>query len=170
MKSKENLVFLGMMGSGKSSIGLMVSKKLNIDFIDVDREIEKKIGMSITKIFENKGEKYFREIEELITLKYLKKNKTVISLGGGAFLNNKIKKEVLDNHISLWLKWDIKTLINRIRNSQKRPVAFKASKNELTVLIKKRSIVYSKAMYKIDCENNTKDEIVKNITKIYETH
>ena len=52
MKSKENLVFLGMMGSGKSSIGLMVSKKLNIDFIDVDREIEKKIGMSITKIFE----------------------------------------------------------------------------------------------------------------------
>ena len=170
MKSKENLVFLGMMGSGKSSIGLMVSKKLNIDFVDVDQEIEKKIGITISKIFENQGEKYFREIEELITLKLLKKNKTVISLGGGAFLNNKIKKEVLDNHISFWLKWDIKTLVNRIQNSQKRPIAFKSSKNELIDLIKKRSIVYSKAMYKIDCENLTKNEIVRNIRKIYEAY
>ena len=170
MKSKENLVFLGMMGSGKSSIGLMVSKKLNIDFVDVDQEIEKKIGMTISKIFENKGEKYFREIEELITLKLLKKNKTVISLGGGAFLNNKIKKEILDNHISFWLKWDIKTLVNRIQNSEKRPIAFKSSKNELIDLIKKRSIFYSKAMYKIDCENLTKNEVAKNITKIYEAY
>ena len=170
MKSKENLVFLGMMGSGKSSIGLMVSKKLNIDFVDVDQEIEKKIGMTISKIFENQGEKYFREVEELITLKLLKKSKTVISLGGGAFLNNKIKKEVLDNHISFWLKWDIKTLVNRIQNSQKRPIAFKSSKNELIDLIKKRSIVYSKAMYKIDCENLTKNEIVRNIRKIYEAY
>ena len=170
MKSKENLVFLGMMGSGKSSIGLMVSKKLNIDFVDVDQEIEKKIGMTISKIFENQGEKYFREIEELITLKLLKKNKTVISLGGGAFLNNKIKKEVLDNHISFWLKWDIKTLVNRIQNSEKRPIAFKSSKNELIDLIKKRSIVYSKAMYKIDCENLTKNEIAQKILRIYETY
>ena len=170
MKSKENLVFLGMMGSGKSSIGLMVSKILNIDFVDVDHEIEKKIGMTISKIFENQGEKYFRETEKLITLKLLKKNKTVISLGGGAFLNNKIKKEVLDNHISFWLNWDIKTLVNRIQNSQKRPIAFKSSKNELIDLIKKRSIVYSKAMYKIDCENLTKNEIARNITKIYEAY
>jgi len=170
MKSKENLVFLGMMGSGKSSIGLMVSKKLNIDFVDVDQEIEKKIGMKISKIFENQGEKYFREVEEMITLRLLKKNKTVISLGGGAFLNNKIKKEVLDNHISFWLKWDTETLVNRIQNSQKRPIAFKSSKNELIDLIKKRSIVYSKAMYKIDCENLTKNEITKNITKIYEAY
>ena len=170
MKSKENLVFLGMMGSGKSSIGLMVSKKLNIDFVDVDQEIEKKIGMTISKIFENKGEKYFREIEELITLKLLRKNKRVISLGGGAFLNNRIKKEVLDNHISFWLKWDIETLVDRIQNSQKRPIAFKSSKNELIDLIKKRSIVYSKAMYKIDCENLTKNEIARNITKIYEAY
>ena len=170
MKSKENLVFLGMMGSGKTSIGSIVSKKLNIDFIDIDQEIEKKVGIAISKIFENEGEKYFREIEELTTLKLLKKNKTVISLGGGAFLNNKIKREILDNHISFWLNWDIKTLVNRIKNSQKRPVAFKASKNELTDLIKKRSIVYSKAMYKIDCENLKKNEVVKNIIKIYETY
>ena len=170
MNSKENLVFLGMMGSGKSSIGLLISKKLNIDFIDVDNEIEKKTGMKISKIFETNGEKYFREIEEITTLKLLKKNKTVISLGGGAFLNNKIKKEVLENHISFWLHWDIKTLIDRIRNSKKRPIAYKSSKNEIMELIKKRSITYSKAMYKINCENLTKNEIVRNIIEIYETH
>jgi shikimate kinase len=170
MKSKENLVFLGMMGSGKSSIGSIISKKLNIDFIDVDQEIEKKMGMKISKIFENEGEKYFREIEETHTLKILKKNNTVISLGGGAFLNNKIKNEILKNHISFWLNWDIKTLFDRIKNSQKRPVAFNASKNELLELIKKRSVVYSKAMYKIDCDNLTKNEVVKNILTIYEAH
>ena len=170
MKSKKNLVFLGMMGSGKSSIGLILSKKLSIDFFDVDHEIEKKIGMKISEIFENKGEKYFREIEEFTTLKLLKKSKTVISLGGGAFLNNKIKREVLYNHTSFWLNWDIKTLVNRIKDSKKRPIALKASRNDLTQLIKKRSTIYSKAMYKIECENLTKNEIVKNIIKIYEAY
>ena len=170
MKSKENLVILGMMGSGKSSIGSIISKKLNLDFIDIDQEIEKKIGKKISKIFEIEGEEYFRKIEEFITLKMLKKNKAIISLGGGAFLNNKIKKEILENHISFWLNWDIKTLVNRIKNSQKRPIAFNASKNELIELIKKRSIVYSKAMYKVDCEKLTKNEIADIILKIYEAH
>ncbi len=170
MKLEENLVFLGMMGSGKSSIGSLVSKKLNIDFIDVDKKIEKKLGLKISKIFEKKGEKYFRQIEEVETLKYLKNKKTVIALGGGAFMNNKIKKEVLDNHISFWLNWDIKTLVDRIKDSSKRPIAYKSSKIEIEELIKKRSIIYSKAMYKIECENFTKNELVKEIIKIYENH
>ena len=170
MKSKENLVLLGMMGSGKSSIGSILSKKLKIDFIDVDSEIEKKIGINISEIFKNQGESYFRKVEEIITLKSLKKKNTVISLGGGAFLNTKIKKEVLDNHISFWLDWDIKTLVNRIKDSKKRPIAHKLSSSEIEDLIKNRSIIYSKAMYKINCENLTKNEIVKNITKIYEAH
>ena len=170
MKSKKNLVFLGMMGSGKSSIGLIVSKKLNIEFIDVDQEIEKKLNMKISKVFENKGEKYFREIEEEMTLKILKNKKTVISLGGGGFLNNKIEKEILDKHISFWLNWDSKTLVNRIKKSKKRPVAFKSSKNELLQLIKGRNLIYSNALYKIDCEDLSKNEIVNNILKIYEAH
>ena len=170
MKSKENLVFLGMMGSGKTSIGSIVAKKLNLNFIDVDQEIEKKLGMTIHKVFQNKGEKYFREIEETTALKILKKQRSVISLGGGSFLNNKIKKEILKNHISFWLNWDNKTLVNRIKDNHKRPLAFKASKNELMELIKKRSIVYSKAMYKIDCEKLTKNEIANDILKLYEAH
>ena len=168
MKSKENLVFLGMMGSGKTSIGSLVAKKLKLNFIDVDKEIEKELGISIPKIFEIEGEDYFRKIEEKITLKALKINLTVISLGGGAFINKVIRKEVLKNHISFWLNWDVKTLINRIKDSKKRPIANKSSKKEIEELIEKRSIIYSKAMYKINCENLTKNEIVKKIIKIYE--
>ena len=170
MKSKKNLVFIGMMGSGKSSIGSIVSKKLNIDFIDVDYEIETKLGMKITKIFEEKGEKYFRNIEEEITLKILKNKKKVISLGGGAFLNKKVNKEIIENHISFWLNWDFKTLLNRIKNSHKRPIAFKSTKNELIKIINNRSIVYSKAHYKIDCEGLSKNEIANNILNMYEAH
>ena len=170
MKSKENLVFLGMMGSGKSSIGLLVAKKLNLNFIDVDKEIEKELGLSILKIFETKGEDYFRKFEEKKTLKILKNNSTVISLGGGAFINKIIRKEVLKNHISFWLNWENETLINRIKNSKKRPIAFKSTDNELIDLIKKRSNIYSKALYEIKCDRMSKIEIVKEVLKNYETN
>ena len=100
MKSNENLVFLGMMGCGKSSIGLLVAKKLKLNFIDIDNEIEKELGKKITAIFEEYGEGFFRKIEEKITLKKLKLNSSVISLGGGAFTNRNIRKEVLKSHLS----------------------------------------------------------------------
>ncbi len=103
MKSKENLVFLGMMGSGKSSIGSLVAKKLKFNFIDIDNEIEINSKKSIKKIFDEKGENYFRKIEEQMTLKKLKLNNSVISLGGGAFINKNIRKEILKNHLSFWL-------------------------------------------------------------------
>ena len=170
MKSKENLVFLGMMGSGKSSIGSLVAKKLKLDFIDVDKEIEKELGLSISKIFETKGEDYFRQYEEKITLKILKVNSIVISLGGGAFVNKKIRKEILKNHISFWLNWSNEILLNRIKNSKKRPLALNATENELIDLIKKRSYIYSKAVYEIKCDKMSKSEIVKKVLKNYETH
>ena len=170
MKSKENLVFLGMMGSGKSSIGLLISKKLKLDFIDVDKEIEKELDLSISKIFETKGEDYFRKFEEKITLKKLKFRSTIISLGGGAFVNKNIRKEVLKNHISFWLNWNEKTLLNRIKNSKKRPLAINLTENQLIDLIKKRSNIYSKALYEIKCDNLSKSEIVKKILNIYDAH
>ena len=170
MKSKKNLVFLGMMGSGKSSIGSLIAKKLQLNFIDIDNVIENELGLSIKKIFETKGENYFRKFEEKTTLKELKSSSTVISLGGGAFSNKEIKKEVIKNHISFWLNWSDDILLNRIKNSKKRPLAFNSSENEIIDLIKKRSNIYSKALYKIECDNLTKNEIVKEILKIYETH
>jgi shikimate kinase len=169
MKSKENLVFLGMMGSGKSSIGFIVSKKLKYDFFDVDQEIEKKLGNKISNIFKTKGESYFREVEEKFTLNILKKNASVVSLGGGAFLNKNIKNEILENHLSFWLNWNHQTLINRIKDNKNRPLAFNTTNNQLIDLMKKRSNIYSEALYKIDCEKCTKNTIVKKILDIYET-
>ena len=170
MKSKENLVFLGMMGSGKSSIGLLIAKKLKVDFIDVDKEIEKELGISIKKIFETKGENYFRKIEEKITLGKLKSNSSVIALGGGAFTNKEIRKNVLKNHLSFWLNWNDEILLKRIKNSKKRPLAFNSSDKELINLIKNRTNVYSKALYEVKCENLSKHQIVKKILEIYETY
>ncbi len=168
MKSKENLVFLGMMGSGKSSIGSLVAKKLKLNFIDVDEEIEKNLNITIKKIFEKRGEGFFRKVEEQTTLKKLKLNSTVISLGGGAFLNNNIRKEILKNHLSIWLNWDYKILLNRIKNSKKRPLTINVADNELIDLIKKRSIIYSKALYEIKCDTLNKNEIANKIIEIYE--
>ena len=168
MNLNKNLVFLGMMGSGKSSIGKLVSKKLNLPFIDIDSLIIENTGMSISEIFEKKGEKYFRNLEEKITLKCLKKIKNVISLGGGGFINTKIRKEILINHFSFWLNWDDSILIGRIKDSKKRPLAFNSTDQEIREIIKDRSRVYSKAQFKINCNKLTKTEIVKKIIKIYE--
>jgi|TARA_B110000977_G_C11026389_1_gene473339 shikimate kinase len=168
MYSNKNLVFLGMMGAGKSSIGDLVSKKLDLPFIDIDNLITNDTGMSISEIFETKGEIYFRNLEEKITLKSLKKIKSVISLGGGGFINDKIRKEILINHFSFWLDWDESVLIKRIKDSKKRPLAFKSTDQEIKRMIKKRSKIYTNAQFKINCNNLTKAEIVSDILKIYE--
>ena len=168
MNSNKNLVFLGMMGSGKSSIGNLVSKKLNLPFTDIDSLIVEITGMSISEIFEKKGEDYFRNLEEMITLKSLKKIKNVVSLGGGGFINIKIRKEILANHFSFWLHWDESILIKRIKDSKKRPLAFKSTDKELRALIKNRSRIYSNAQFRINCNKLTKTEIVKKILNIYE--
>jgi shikimate kinase len=168
MNSNKNLVFLGMMGSGKSSIGNLISKKLDLPFIDIDSLIVENTGMRISEIFEKKGESYFRNLEEKITLKCLKKMKNVISLGGGGFVNTKIRKEILNNHFSFWLNWDDSILIKRIKNSKKRPLVFKSTDQEIRAIIKNRSKIYSNAQFKINCNKLTKTEIVKKIIKIYE--
>ena len=168
MNFKKNLIFLGMMGSGKSTIGYLVSKKLNLPFIDIDTLIEKDEGAKIANIFEKKGENYFRNLEEKITLKNLKNSGNVISLGGGSFINKKIRSEVLTNNFSFWLELEDSTLIKRIKGSKKRPLAINLTDHEIKNLIKKRKKIYGKAQFKIKCDKLTKREIVKKIIKIYE--
>ena len=170
MKSGKNIVFLGMMGSGKSSTGKLISRKLKLDFFDIDRCIEKKLNLKIAEIFKIKGEEFFREIEEKLTLNILNKKNSIVALGGGAFLNKRIRDEIIKNHISFWLKWNDKTIIKRIKNNPKRPIAFKATSNELVNLIKKRSKIYSKAMYHIDCDNLSENNVVKKVISVYENN
>ena len=170
MKSSKNIVFLGMMGSGKTSIGFLVSKKLKLDFYDVDNYIEKKLDMKISEIFQTKGEVFFRKEEEKITLNILKKKRGVVALGGGAFINESIRNEVLKNHISFWLELDSDIVLNRIRNSAKRPLTVNKTNSELKKMKKKRAKYYSKALFKIDCNNKTKKEIVNKILDVYESY
>ena len=170
MNSNKNLVLLGMMASGKSTIGRLVAKKLNLGFFDVDNVIENKAKNKISEIFNNKSEKTFRILEEKITLELLNKINCVISLGGGGFVNKSIRQETEKKAISIWLDWNSKTLINRIRKNNKRPIAINLNDNELINLIVSRSKIYAKSKYKINCENMSKAEIVKEIIQIYETN
>ena len=168
MNLNKNIVLLGMMGSGKSTIGRLLSKSLNLKFVDVDKIIEKDTGLRIYDIFEKKGEDFFREIEEKITLKLLKNKEQIISLGGGGFINKNIRKEIIDNNLSFWLYWKSSTIINRIYKSKKRPIALNTNENDLKKLIIVRSKIYSEANFKINCETLTKNMIVKQIINLNE--
>ena len=168
MKSKKNLVLVGMMGSGKSTIGSLISKKLNLKFIDIDNVLENEAKMKISEIFEKKGENFFRNLEEKITLKLLRSTNSIISLGGGSFINEKIRKEILVNNFSFWLNCDPKILLKRIKKNKKRPIAFNLNDSEILDLIEKRTKIYSKAQFKINCDKLKKNEIVGQILKIYE--
>ena len=155
-----------MMASGKSTIGRLLAKKLNLKFFDTDFIIEKKVKMRIFEIFQKKGEPYFRNLEKKIILNLLNKNNCVISLGGGAFINELVRKATQKNNTTIWLNWDLKTLIDRIKKNNKRPVASNLSNNELKDLLINRSKIYSKAKYEIDCENMEKAQIVNKIIQI----
>ena len=92
----------------------------------------------------------------------------MISLGGGGFINEKIRNEVLKNNFSFWLNCDTQTLLNRIKKNKKRPIAFNLSDSKLAELITKRTKIYSKAQFKINCHKLTKIEIVEKILKVYD--
>ncbi len=159
-----------MMGSGKSTIGYLLSKYLKLKFVDIDYVIQKETGLTINSIFEKNGEDYFRNLEEKTTLKMLKSSKKIIALGGGGFINKNIKKEILNNHFSVWLTWKHSTIIKRILKSKKRPIAFNSNESDLKKLITERSNIYSKANFKINCETLTKNMIVKQIADLYENN
>ena len=157
------------MGVGKSTIGKILAKKLNYNFIDVDKIIEEKEGSSINFIFKKKGESYFRKIESDITLSELKKSKSVISLGGGAFLNNSIRIVTKKLSTSFWLDVPVNELIRRLERNKQRPLLFKKNISET---IKKiyfdRKNIYNEADHRIKCSNLKSKEIANKILDLYE--
>ncbi len=119
---KKNICIMGLMGSGKSVIGKDLSKYLNFEFYDTDREIELKTKKSINEIFKEYGELYFRNLEEKICIKLLNKNNCVISLGGGSITNKEIRKSIKQNSYSIYLQVKLNNLVNRLKSSKKRPL------------------------------------------------
>ena len=168
---KKNLVLLGMMAVGKTTLGKIVAKKQELKFIDIDASIEKKNSMTIKEIFKKKGEKFFRMVEEKEVLKSLEKNNCVIALGGGAFMNKTVRENILKNAISIWLNVDIKTLNKRVKWNQKRPLLKeKNDQKKITELYAERKDIYKLANHKIACDNLTKEDIAEKIIALYEKY
>tara|TARA_B100000963_G_scaffold93567_1_gene80537 strand:- start:12170 stop:12664 length:495 start_codon:yes stop_codon:yes gene_type:complete len=158
-----------MMGVGKSTIGKKLAKKLKRKFRDIDQLIEEKENLSIRDIFEKKGESYFRKIEKKITLEELKKTNLIIALGGGAFVNSTIRKEVKNSALSIWLDLNLKSIISRLRNVRKRPLLNKDNLEEtLNKIYSERKKFYNESDFRIKCSSLNINKIVNKITRINE--
>jgi len=165
---KKSLVLTGMMGVGKSTIGRLLAKKLRFKFIDVDRLIERQEKRSIKKIFDVDGEEYFRKIEEKVTLKILKNKSSIIALGGGAFINNEIRKEIIKNCCSIWLNLSLELLIKRYKRNNKRPLLERNNlESEVKKILQSRKKIYALANFKINCDNMNKKDVVQKILNLY---
>ena len=157
-----------MMGAGKTTIGKSLSQRLKMEFIDIDAIIEKKVGLSISEIFEIKGEKAFRDEEEKESKKILKKTNLIIALGGGAFINKNIRNEIKKSSVSVWLDLDIKMLYKRVKESKKRPLLKNSSEEELIRIYNLRKKIYSLADFKVQCSSKNKEQIITEVLQIYE--
>ena len=168
---RKNLVLLGMMGVGKSTLGKIVAKRTGLKFIDTDTNIEKNCSMKISEIFEKKGERFFRTEERKEVLKSLKESNSVIALGGGAFIDKTIRDNILENAISIWLEVNLKDLNKRIKWNNKRPLLNNENnQKKIKKLYNERKNIYKLANYKINCDNLNKVNIAKKIITFYEKY
>jgi len=171
-----HLIIVGYMGSGKSLVGKKLSSKIKLPFIDLDDEIAKKYQMSISNIFETKGEIEFRNIERKVLLSVLnRKEKTIISLGGGTpcYFDNMVHVKNKTKQI-YFINTSLEILTERLFNEKEfRPIISRfKNKNELKNFIAKhifeRKTFYNMSTYKIDCSNKkTIDEICKEIIETF---
>tara|TARA_Y100001958_G_scaffold82361_1_gene55727 strand:- start:1847 stop:2350 length:504 start_codon:yes stop_codon:yes gene_type:complete len=163
----KTIVLIGMMGSGKTSVGKELAKELNLTFIDIDEEIEKKYRMSIPKIFQTKGEFFFRKIEENMSCKFIDGKPGIISIGGGGFLNKKIRSNIKKNAISIWINTSLDRIYQRLDKSKnKRPLLnYNDLKKSIKEIYDKRIPIYKKADYTIQTKSDNKKIIVKKIIK-----
>ena len=115
-EKKRNIVLVGHMGSGKTTVGKELAKRTQLKFYDIDKEIEKIAKKTINKIFEHDGEAKFRKLEEKVSMQILEAKESVIALGGGAFQSNAIRQKSIKESICIWLKLDIKLSLSHISN------------------------------------------------------
>ena len=162
-KLEKPLVLVGIMGCGKTHVGRMLAKELDLLFIDSDREIEKDQGKAISDIFDLDGEESFRDLETQKIVDIMEQGACVISTGGGAFANESSRKAILDTSISIWLDSDIETLFERVSKNDKRPLLKTNNpKGTLAELLEARKPFYEQAH--IQVRSDQKDiEIVEDI-------
>lgn len=141
-----NLILVGLMGAGKSSVGRLVAQQLGVPFIDSDIEIERVSRMTITELFAAYGEEEFRALEARVIKRLLKGGPRVVSTGGGAFINARTRRHIKKGGLSVWLKADLDVLWDRVNKRDTRPLLKTENpKQTLENLMNARYPVYAEA-------------------------
>ena len=160
---KKTVALVGMMGSGKSAIGKVVSSIIDVPFVDADVEIEKAAKLSISEIFERHGEKFFRDRENQVIKRLLKERPCVLATGGGAFVDEKIRISIKQHGVSVWLNADLETLWKRVKHKKTRPLLRTDNPKEtLANIYKKRIETYSLADVIIESRGTSSLEKMAN--------
>ena len=176
MNKTINTIFLtGYMGAGKTLIGKSLSKKINYEFYDLDNYLEIKEGKKVSEIFNQKNEVYFRKIENKYLNQLSSKNeKKIISTGGGTpcFKNNLNIIQDTSDSLSIYLKANVNTLVERLKNSiTKRPLILHLNDDQelrdfITKHLFERSFYYEKSDIKIKTDDLELNDIVKLISEL----
>ena len=159
---------IGMMGAGKSKLGYIVSKSLNVNFYDIDDLIEKELNTSIKELFKSHGEAYFRRVEEakikiVINNAISKNEKGIVSIGGGAFDNQHSRELLLKNTKVIWLNVPTDILIKRIGDGSKRPMIKGNVEKSITEILSKRVKYYSLSHHQLNAYNLTQKQITEKM-------
>lgn len=158
-----NIVLVGMMGSGKTTVGKMLAKKLNYNFFDTDEEIIKLTNQSINQIFEEFGEQTFRTMEHIVLAKILNSKKQIVSTGGG-IIKRKENVELIKEEYTVYLKADDNTLFERVKNDSSRPLLNTQNMlHTIQSILYEREPFYEQAKIIIDTVNKTPEEVAQEI-------
>lgn len=164
----KNIVLIGFMGTGKSSVGKVLAEKLGVKFVDVDEVIEKTTGMKISEIFSKFGESRFRDIETEIIKLITKKKGQVIATGGGVVLRDENMKQLKESGVIFCLKASENVIFERVKGTQNRPLLqVENPKQTIRELLQKRMPLYEKANFCINTEGLTPEEVADKIIEEY---
>src|SRR6266487_4809163 len=163
---RRSIVLVGMMGSGKSSVGRRLAARLALPFVDADTEIEKAAGMSISDIFSIRGEADFRTGEARVIARLLEGGPQVLATGGGAFVNPDTRAAIAAKGVSIWLKAEFDVLMKRIRRRHDRPLLRTEDPGAtLRKLLEERDPIYALADLTVQSRDVLHDKIVDEIVR-----
>lgn len=159
-----SIVFVGLMGAGKTAIGRKVSTMLSLPFIDSDQEIESVSRMTVPELFERYGETEFRALEQRVILRVLENGPQVLSTGGGAFMNAQTREAITVHGVSVWLKAELDLLMERVSKKQNRPLLKSADPRAvLERLMGERYPVYATADVTVPTRDDRKEIIAAEV-------
>lgn len=169
---KRDLVFVGLMGAGKSAIGKIAAQALEIPFVDSDHEIERVSRMTINELFAAYGEPEFRALETRVIERLLKTGPRVISTGGGAFINENTRRVIRDmGALTVWINADLETLWVRVSKRDNRPLLKTANPREtLANLMAARYPIYAEADIEVMSRDAKKEVILREVLEAIAAH